>query len=133
MRVFYLDTSAAMKLLRREPETPALVEWFQSLEGTAHRTVSSELIRTELLLNAPRYDVSVANVRQLVGSLSLLAVTSALCETAGQFSQLQLRSLDALHLASALSLIEVLDAVVTYDQRMVQAAGELGIVAIGPS
>ena len=132
MRVFYLDTSAVMKLLRKEKETPALVSWHTGLLHEPHRLVSSDLIRTELMLAGSRDRVDPLDVRRVVNSLSLLRVTSTLCESAGRVSGMGLRSLDTLHLASALSLVESLEAVVSYNKRMVEAAGVLGIAVMSP-
>jgi len=132
VRVFYLDTSAALKLLRVEPETDALVRWFRAIETKPHRIVASDLIRTELMLGAARYGVSATEVRELVQGLSLLRVTSALCDSAGRLTGLGLRSLDALHLASAMSLLESLEAVVTYDSRFASAAKSLGLSVESP-
>jgi predicted nucleic acid-binding protein len=133
VRVFYLDTSAAMKLLRIEPETEALVQWHRAIAAGPHRIVSSDLIRTELMLAAASFGVSATDVRQLIQALSLLRVTSALCEGAGRLTGLGLRSLDALHLASAMSLLESLDAVVTYDTRFARAARGLGLAVESPN
>jgi len=59
--MFYLDTSAAMKLVRREKETPALVQWQQDMAGEPHQFVSSDVIRTELMHAANRSRCSAAD------------------------------------------------------------------------
>jgi predicted nucleic acid-binding protein len=132
VRVFYLDTSAAMKLLRHEEETPALVAWWKRISPHTHQLVSSDLIRTELMLTGTHHGVPGADIRHLVQALSLLRVTSAVCDSAGRLSGMSLRSLDALHLASALSLGDVLEGLVTYDRRMISAGEKLGVPTISP-
>jgi predicted nucleic acid-binding protein len=110
----------------------AMVHWHREIAIGPHRVVSSDHIRTELGLGAVRYGVSAAEVRDLVLALSLLRVTSALCEGAGRFTGRGLRSLDALHLASAMSLGESLEAVVTYNNRFADAAVSVGLTVKCP-
>jgi uncharacterized protein len=133
VRVFYFDTSAAMKLLREEEETPALIQWQKELSPDSHHVVSSDILRTELMLAGTRWGVSATAVRRVVNSLTTLRVTGRICDSAGRLSGLGLRSLDALHLASALTLEQSLHAVVTYDRRMVDAAEQLGLNTLSPA
>lgn len=132
MRVFYLDTSAVMKFLQEEDHTAALGDWKDTLES-ADRIVSSDILRTELLLGASRLNVPLLDVGALLSSMSLLTVTAGLCEAAGRLSGLRLRSLDALHIASAMSLTSSLHALVSYDTRMLYAAKQLGIPTLAPT
>lgn len=126
----YLDTSALVKLLVREPESGALRDYLRSQQN-AVRAVSS-LARTELRRAAARSSSSLtAGVDKLLGRLTLLRVDDALMDTAGRLPPASLRSLDALHLASALR-IPSLTALVTYDERMAQAAAELGMPVAAP-
>ena len=133
MRVFYVDTSAAMKLLREEEETPALIRWQKKLSPKSHQAVSSDILRTELMLAGTRWGVSATEIRRVVNALTTLRVTGNICDSAGRLSGLGLRSLDALHLASALTLEQSLQAVVTYDKRMVHAAQQLGLPTVSPA
>ncbi len=126
----YLDTSAAVKLVVKEPETTPLRRWLRSHD----QLVSSDLTRTELLrvtrLHAPE---RVTAARAVLDALHLLVITTAVCERAALLEPHQLRSLDALHLASALQLGDELDGIVTYDQRLADAAVHLGIPVVTPS
>jgi predicted nucleic acid-binding protein len=133
VRVFYLDTSAAIKLIRQEKETASLVRWQKDMAGEPHQFVSSDVIRTELMHAATRWGVPAAEVQPLINSLTLLRVTSAVCESAGRLSGLGLRSVDAIHLASAMLLSGSLESIVTYDKRMLDAAQHLGLSAISPA
>lgn len=133
MRVFYIDTSAALKLLREERETPTLIQWQKDLRPSSHQLVSSDLLRTELMLAGARWGVSATNIRRFVNAFTTLRVTGSVCDSAGRLSGLGLRSLDALHLATALTLADSLEAVVTYDNRMVNAAEQLGLPTVSPA
>ena len=126
----YLDTSAAVKLVVKEPETVALRRWLRSHA----ELVSSDLTRTELVrvtrLYAPE---RVTAAREMLDALHLLVITTDVCERAALLEPRQLRSLDALHLASALQLGDDLDGIVTYDQRLADAAADLAIPVVRPS
>jgi predicted nucleic acid-binding protein len=133
VRVFYVDTSAAMKLLREEQETPALIQWQKTLRPERHQVVSSDILRTELMLAGTRWGVNATDIRRFVNALTTLRVTSSICDSAGRLTGVGLRSLDALHLASVLTLEDSLEAVVTYDIRMLKAAKQLGLPTLSPA
>jgi len=125
-----LDTSALVKLLVAEPETPALRRYLGKHAGV--RRVASALARTELRRSALRIDLALLPAaEQLLGSLALLRVDDALLDTAGALRPAMLRSLDAIHLASALR-VGPLTALVTYDSRMAAAARELALPVRAP-
>jgi predicted nucleic acid-binding protein len=96
--------------------------------------VSSDITRTELLrvtrLHAPQ---RVAAARAVLDALHLLAITTDVCERAALLEPRQLRSLDALHLASALQLGDDLDGIVVYDRGLADAASDLAIPVVAPS
>ena len=128
--MFYLDTSAAVKLVIAEAETPALRFWIVEF---SRRIVSSDLLRTELQRTirskAPR---RMAAARELLDSLVLMRLPTAAYETAGLLEPAGLRSLDALHLVAALGLGSELSGIVTYDQRLAEAAQSLGVEVVAP-
>ena len=128
--MFYLDTSAAVKLLFAERESTAMGKWWAA---TAAQVVSSDLLRTELLRVTRRVDPrQMPQARALLDSLTLLRLSTALCERAAMLEPVALRSLDALHLAAAQELGDELEGVVTYDQRLADASRALGIRSVGP-
>lgn len=101
--MIYLDSSALMKLIRGEDETDALLEWL------SHRAqeplISSELGRVEVLRAARRVDAEVsAHARSVVGALDLVPLDRAVQDLAAELGDPSLRTLDALHLASAMLL-----------------------------
>ncbi len=127
--VFYLGTSALVKLVIEEAESLALLQWLQ----TGVECMSSDLSRTELLRAVRRATPDrLEDARAVLDGLILLAVTPSICEMAGRLNPDQLRSLDAIHLAAALSVGDDLDAVVTYDERFAQEARLQGLHVTAP-
>ena len=129
--MFYLDTSAAVKLVVAERGSTALRRW---LETRDERVFSSDLLRTELLRStrraAPQHMVQA---RAILDSLVLLTLSTAICERAAMLEPELLRSLDALHLAAALEVGDELEGMVTYDRRMAEAARALGVSVVAPA
>jgi uncharacterized protein len=130
--VIYLDSSALLKLLFEEPESAALALWISGQSGTP--MVTSELARAEVVRAARRLDAEVVPAaRVLVSQLDLIPLTGGLLDEAADVGDPPLRTLDAIHLASALSIRPDLTAFVAYDNRLVVAAQAAGIDAIQPS
>lgn len=127
----YLDTSALVKLVVAERETPALRAWL----GEKDRDyVSSDLTRAELMRAVRRAAPDrLVQVRGVLDSVTLLEVTSHIFEEAGRLDPSILRTLDAVHLAAALDLGDDLEALVTYDDRLAEAAVASGIEVIAPA
>ncbi|MPY95947.1 MAG: PIN domain-containing protein [Acidimicrobiia bacterium] len=127
---FYLDTSAAVKLVVAEAESTALGTWLREHDD---EIVSSDLLRTELLRATRRgAPEQMPRARLVLDSVILLTVASTTFERAGEVATERLRSLDALHLSAALELGDELDGMVTYDDRLGHAARLHGIIVITP-
>lgn len=128
---YYLDTSALVKLVVAEDESTALRLWLTSVERTP---ITSDLTRTELLRTVRRVDSALAPAaRAVLDAVSLMTATTAQFESAALLQPLTLRSLDALHLAAALTLGDDLDGFVTYDTRLAEAASGLAIKVVAPA
>ena len=127
----YLDTSAAVKLVQVEEGSDALAAWLASGERAL---VSSLLLHTELLrvTRRGRPDL-LAKARALLEHVVLLDVGWEVCERAGLLEPGGMRSLDALHLASALTLAGDLEGIVTYDVRLRDAALAMGLTVVAPA
>lgn len=127
----YLDSSALVKLVVTEPESTAL-----RLYLVEHRErVSSALAHVEVCRATRRKGASEAALRraeQVLARIGLVAIDEPLLRDAAALSPTGLRSLDAVHLATALSL-DGLDAVVTYDRRFDAAASEAGLAVESPA
>jgi predicted nucleic acid-binding protein len=120
-----------MKLVRREDETQALREWLD--QRSEQPVVTSELGRVEVLRAARRVGGQVlAEARAVVGDLDLVSLDRAVQDVACDIGESTLRTLDALHLASALLLGEGVTVFISYDQRLADAAQAAGLVVATP-
>lgn len=127
----YLDTSALVKLVVAEAETEPLMAWLAARPGDA---TSSDLARTELLRVVRRVAPDrLERARRVLDSVTLIVLSTDTFEEAGRLAPVAMRSLDALHLVAAVRLGDDLDAVVTYDQRMADAARLNGVPAASPA
>lgn len=127
----YLDTSALVRLVVAEPETAALRMWLSEVNRDP---VASNLARTELLRAVRRVAPDrVLQARAVLDSITLTDLTTSLFEQAGRLDPTALRSLDAIHLAAALDLGDDLEGLVTYDDRLAEAARSNGIAVTAPS
>jgi uncharacterized protein len=129
--VIYLDTSAFVKLISSERETPAL----QAFLG---RRAEAVLVSSALLVVEARRAVLREDPAQLPRADLLLTrvgqvgVTRAVLESASRLPDPAVRSLDAIHLATALQLRQDLDAMVTYDERLASAADRQQLPVVVP-
>lgn len=128
--MFYLETSAAAKLVLAERGSTALRNW---LAPRAALVFSSDLLRTELLRLARRASPDlVLQARAVLDGMVLTGLSTATFERAALLEPTPLRSLDALHIAAALETGPRLEGMVTYDARLTDASASLGIPAISP-
>jgi len=129
--VIYLDSSALLKLLFEEPESESLQDWLTARRGIP--TVSSELATVEVLRACRRIDAAAQpDARTLLGQLDLVPLAGLVVRLASDLDDPGLRSLDALHLASALSLGADLGTFVAYDHRLLEAADRAGLETHAP-
>ncbi len=129
-RAVYIDSSAFMKLVIEEPETIALRRYLRSRS----LMVAAALLRTEVLRASMRISQAhVANARQLLPDVALIDVDRSVLERAGGLTPVEMWSLDAIHIAAALSLGDDVSAFLTYDRRMLEAAREWGLAVASPS
>ena len=124
----YLDASAAMKLVVSEPETLALQAW---LDETGERVFSSVLLETEVRRATAARRVGQAAATAALAGVELVEAPRALFTGAGLLPVPGLRSLDALHLATALR--EEASVLVAYDHPLLQAASVLGVPTASPT
>lgn len=129
MTLVYLDSSALVKLVVRERESRALRQFL----GRHPRRVSCGLARVEvpravLHLGAP----PLQRARRLLRRIDLIRLDDSLLDAAGAMDTRVLRSLDAIHLAAAQLVSPALDALITYDRRMAEAAASLGFTVASP-
>ena len=125
MSAIYLDSSAFVKVVVQESESAALRAF---LAATHARRVSSALLRTEAL-RAVRHlgPEALLAVREGLRRVDLVAMDDRILDAAGIVGPKVLRTLDAIHLATALAVGDDMRIMVTYDERMVDAAGRIGL------
>ena len=129
--VAYLDTSAAVKLLMSERDSPALRRWLrQRPERASAALLRVELVRVVRRAGLPRL---IPDARRLLAGVHLIRLDDALLDRAADLDPTEVRSLDAIHLAAAASLGDDLAAVVTYDDRLLAAARSVGLPTATPS
>jgi len=130
--VIYLDSSALMKLVRLEDETVALRDWLR--ERPEQSAVSSELGRAEVLRAARRVGGrALTEAHAVLGDIDLVPLDRAVQDLAADIGPPLLRTLDALHLASAILFSEELMAFIAYDHRLTSAAQAAGLNVATPS
>lgn len=127
---WYADTSALVKLVIAEAESDALRTW---LAEPGREVAACDLVRTELFRAVRRgAPEMMTRAREVLEAVTLVQVGTSTFEMAGRVDPLELRSLDAIHLAAALDLGDDLEGIVTYDERLAEAATANGIIAVAP-
>ncbi len=130
--MLYLDSSAIVKLVAPEPETDALMSFL----GTDPERVSSALALVEVCRAVQRLggdEALLRRARQVLSRISLIKIDDPVLRTAAELDPQMLRSLDAIHLATALSTVEPVAALVTYDSRLRDASLLSGIAVESPA
>lgn len=131
--MIYLDSSALVKLLVAEAESADLVDWLDSRQAE-EGLVSSELARVEVIRAFARLDEPglLDDARAMLDGLDTIPISEAVIEDATTIGLTTLRSFDAIHLAAAFQLGGALTEFVAYDNRLYEAAAELGLPACAP-
>ena len=131
--MIYLDTSALVKLIRIELDSDALGDWLD--ERAEMRWITSALTEFELTRAiravAPE---GLPAVPSVLARLDRFEIDPVIRSTAAAYADPALRSLDAIHLATAQTAASTarLTALVTYDNRLSAAASALGITTVAP-
>jgi predicted nucleic acid-binding protein len=133
--IFYADASALVKLVREEAETAALRTFLAGAD-----VVSSELVLTEVPRAVHRVasddpqmprDALMDRAGEVLETLALVPIDRAILLTAGSLAEPVLRALDAIHIASAVTVLPI-DAFITYDDRQGAAARLAGLRTVAP-
>ena len=131
MGLLYLDSSAIVKLVAPEPESAALLE----LVKTGGPAVSSSLATVEVQRAVKRLESSPAwqqKAAEILSRIALIKVDDGILQQAAHLQPAKLGSLDAIHLATAFSVQQHLEAFVVYDVRLAEAATRLGLEVASP-
>jgi len=130
--LIYLDSSALVKLILVEAESAGLREWLA--ENSEQPMVSSTLHRAEVARAVWRYEpAALGQCYRLMRRVQQLGMSADILDTAGTIPPQILRSGDAIHLASALSIKHYLTAFVAYDKKLLAAADGIGLPTASPA
>ena len=124
----YVDASAIVKLVIEEPESMALLHWYRECE----RIVTSRVGVIETRRAVRRRDNEANQLSAVLARLGVFELDGQVDRLAGQLGPPALRTLDAIHIATALSIRSV-DAFVTYDDRQADAARAVGLPVVRPA
>jgi uncharacterized protein len=130
VRTVYLDTSVLGRVLLDEPDTPAIRRELDRFE----RHISSRLLSVELHRLGLRENM-LTYVADLLSGKVLIPLNEEILTAAETIAPPTVATLDAIHLATAVSLSNAgkLDALMTYDKRLADGAREHGITVLSPS
>jgi predicted nucleic acid-binding protein len=130
--VLYLDSSAIVKLVAPEPESEALVARLRS----DPEPVSSALASVEVLRAVRRTGDAadtLGRAEAVLDRIALVPIEAGILRIASRLEPTDLRTLDAIHLATALTLGPEVAGLVTYDAGLAQAATLAGLVSLAPA
>ncbi|MCA0158547.1 type II toxin-antitoxin system VapC family toxin [Tsukamurella sp. M9C] len=129
-----MDTSALTKLIIAEHESDALTMWVAEQTEAHESLTTSDVGRIELMRTAARLDDDEIfdHARYVANWINGASVTEEIVAGAERIGLPTLRSLDAIHLASAVSIHEQLSAFVSYDKRLLDAARAEGLTVVSP-
>lgn len=131
MSLYYADTSAVIKLLAEETHSKAFAAFYDSHADA--EWVSSALLRIEVTRAVARaVPALLPDARDLLSAFSCIAIDDEIVEAAMDEPDRALRSLDAIHLATARIVGPDLDGLVTYDIRLTTAASDAGLAVVSP-
>lgn len=126
--VAYLDASAIVRLVLHEPESPDMLHWYLESE----RIVTSRVGVIETRRAARRRDGDPAQLAAVIDRLEVFELDAEIDQRASAIGPSSLRTLDAIHIATALS-IPGLGSFVTYDDRLADAARNVGLPVVRPA
>jgi predicted nucleic acid-binding protein len=129
--LLYLDSSSLVKLWIREPETEAMLDLLRDRPELATSALSRvEVMR--VLRRARRPSLVLEKAQEALAGVSMIGVDGPILEAAAGLEPMSLRSLDAVHLVTALSLQPELDAMVCHDKRLITAGRQAGLEVLAP-
>ena len=126
--MWYIDSSAILKLIKPEKESAALIKKLPSA------LIASRISRVEVTRTIIRYEPDLLDsTYDVLADIQMVPVEDSIITIAENLPQfINLRSLDSLNIASALAIKNVLKGIITYDKEMVIAANALGFKTLSP-
>ena len=130
MTVAYVDASALTKLLLEEVESSAMLRWYVEAERVVTNRIG--IVETRRAVARRQPDVDDERFELLSRSIETFELNARIGQVAATIGPASLRTLDAIHLATALA-IGGIDAFVTYDDRLADAARSIGLPVVRPA
>jgi uncharacterized protein len=127
--IAYADASVLVKLILIEPGSLAVHRWFTE----APRIATSRIGVVETIRATERREHDATHRGHVLDDVDVIDLSPAIASMAATLPPPVLRTLDAIHLATALALVPDLDAFVTYDDRLAEAARSLGLPVLRPA
>lgn len=127
--IAYIDASALVKLVLAEPESLEMARWYVESERVATSRIG--IIETRRAVARRPHDP--VHLDRVLSGIEVISVTTRLGERAASIAPANVRTLDAIHLATALGIGTNLTSFVTYDDRMAAAARDLGLPVVSPA
>ena len=127
----YLDASAIVKIVVSEGETEALVDYLGAADLVSSEVAEIEVPRAAYLRTADARSIQHAEL--VLRRFHLVSLDDELRHEAARAAPADLRTLDAVHLVSCLSLGSRVGAIVVYDRRLAVAARERGLQVVAPA
>ena len=128
--VAYVDSSALVKLIVEETGSHSMARWYVEAE----RVLISRVGIVETRRAAARHDdLDPGLIDQVLRSVAVFELDEQIERDAVAIRPSSVRSLDAIHLATAMAMLPAIDAFVTYDERLAEAARSLGLPVVSPS
>lgn len=121
--VWYLDSSAIVKLVTMEAETQQLLRFLRPRQTVVSSALATTEVTRAVMALGDRF---IRRAGEILGRVELVRVSNEILKDAGLLEPATLRSLDAIHLATASLFGDTLSGLVTYDRRMYEAAENLG-------
>ncbi len=125
----YVDASALVKLVVDETDSPAMLRWYVEAE----RLITSRIGVVETIRASSRREHDPVRRARVITDVEVYELDDAIAGVAAALRPPQLRTLDAIHLATAMALLPELDAFVTYDDRLAEAARAIGLPVVRPA
>ncbi len=127
--ISYVDASALVKLVVQETESPEMLRWYLEAE----RVLTSRVGVIETRRAAARYRHDPDRLRSLLSMVEVFELDVRIADRAVSVTPNVMRTLDAIHVATALELGDALGAFVTYDDRLAEAARAVGLPVVRPA
>lgn len=125
----YVDASALVKIIIAEPESIGMERWY--LESDRVLTSRIGIVETRRAVSRRPHDL--AHLNHVLDRIEVIAIDQPIADHAAAIQPATIRTVDAIHLATALALQPDLNAFVTYDERLADAARALGLPVVSPA